>query len=343
MKIEEPLVSIITPTYNHERYIRSCIESVLSQTHSNFEQIIIDDASTDGTAEIISQYVEKDRRIKFIQHNTNYGIYKLADIYNKFLNFSKGEFIAILEGDDLWPPDKLEKQLKLFSNSKVVVTWGAGKIIDKDGNELGTFPKAWEKWPDDVICNRPPGKALKILLHNFFLLPSSSLMFRRQQLQEIGGFWQPDGYFAVDYPTCIKMSLKGEFLYSKEILGYWRNHQDQVTSTLAHASTTIVSDEFLKLIPEHQKKELGIDKINKYLTVYSWWIKGRRLMASGQMRKARWYFTKTLIAGQGLLSLKAGVILVISFLMPSLLQYKLKTPLNSITLLKKIIRSKLSE
>src|SRR6267378_4285585 len=91
-----PLVSIITATFNHEPFIASCIESVLGQSYSNWEQIIIDDGSTDKTADVIRGY--SDRRIRFI-HQANHGIEALALTYNHALSQAKGEIIAILEGD----------------------------------------------------------------------------------------------------------------------------------------------------------------------------------------------------------------------------------------------------
>src|SRR5437667_7605704 len=99
-----PLVSVITPAYNHRRFIGPCIESLLGQTYTNWEQIIIDDGSTDDTAEVVRSY--SDPRIRYF-HQENQGIDALAQTYNRALNLSRGELIAVLEGDDLWPEDKL--------------------------------------------------------------------------------------------------------------------------------------------------------------------------------------------------------------------------------------------
>ncbi|MFX0132367.1 MAG: glycosyltransferase family 2 protein [Candidatus Hodarchaeota archaeon] len=331
------LVSIITLAYNHDKFIKKCIESVLAQTYTSWEQIIIDDGSTDRTAEIIEQYANRDKRIKFIRHEENLGIFKLGEIYNEALNVSKGEFIAILEGDDLWPKYKLDKQLKLFSNKKIVLTWGKGKIIDKNGNIIGTLPQAWKKWPDNIVRNKPVGNALKILLRHFYTSPAVTLMFNHQSLLDIGGFWQPKGYFAIDYPTCLKISLKGEFSYSKEILGYWRTHHEQVTSTLAHMSQIIVTDIFWNSLSSEEKKKLDNNKAERILKAWSCWIKGRRLMALGEKKQARKMFVKSFFLRQGWTSMKAGIALLFSFIAPLLLQYKFSTPLTFFSLFKKLI------
>ncbi len=104
-----PLVSIITPTYNHEKFIGTCIESVLKQTYQNWEMIIIDDGSTDKTGVVVAKY--DDDRIKYVKQE-NLGIWKLSETYNKALDMSMGDLVAILEGDDAWPNFKLEEQVK---------------------------------------------------------------------------------------------------------------------------------------------------------------------------------------------------------------------------------------
>jgi len=118
-----PMVSIITPTYNHERFIAQCIESVLAQSYPYWEQIIIDDGSTDRTSEIVARY--RDDRITYTRQE-NRGIWQLSRIYNDALMRSKGQYIAILEGDDFWPPHKLERQMKAFEESNADISWGRG-------------------------------------------------------------------------------------------------------------------------------------------------------------------------------------------------------------------------
>src|SRR5690242_3290688 len=97
-----PPISIITPTYNHERFVERCIKSVLEQGYTNWEQVVIDDGSRDSTANIVSQI--RDGRIR-LERQANQGPFELAKTYNRALSLAKGELIAILEGDDFWPPN----------------------------------------------------------------------------------------------------------------------------------------------------------------------------------------------------------------------------------------------
>ena len=112
----DPLVSIITPTYNHEAFIGACIESVLTQTVGDWEMIIVDDGSTDSTATIAKAFAKKDDRVRVFSRE-NVGIFKLAETYNFGLEKASGKIVAVLEGDDVWEPRKLELQIAAFDTS----------------------------------------------------------------------------------------------------------------------------------------------------------------------------------------------------------------------------------
>ena len=111
------LVSVIMPTYNHARYIGEAIESVLNQTYKNFELIIIDNYSTDNTAEIVASY--NDKRIKYLKFR-NHGI--IAASRNHGIKNSNGKYIAFLDSDDIWLPQKLELQIELMESNKDIFT-----------------------------------------------------------------------------------------------------------------------------------------------------------------------------------------------------------------------------
>ncbi|HFJ9507878.1 glycosyltransferase family 2 protein [Bacillus cereus group sp. MYBK245-2] len=118
MNVENILVSVVVPTYNRETLIKNTIDSVLNQTHENFELIIVDDASTDNTVEIIKGY--EDSRIKFIKLDKNSQGTKPRNIG---IQESQGQYIALLDSDDEWLPTKLERQLKFlqqFNDEKMV-------------------------------------------------------------------------------------------------------------------------------------------------------------------------------------------------------------------------------
>ena len=148
------LVSVIVPTYNIEQYIAETIKSVLAQTYSHFELLIIDDESTDRSLEICRQF--KDPRIKIISQK-NRG---LAGARNTGIRNSQGAYIALLDGDDLWLPEKLTNHIQhLESNPDVGVSFSRSEFIDAQGNSLGIYqmPKLKDITPDHLLCRNPIG------------------------------------------------------------------------------------------------------------------------------------------------------------------------------------------
>jgi teichuronic acid biosynthesis glycosyltransferase TuaG len=127
------LVSIITPTYNAEKFIRATIESVQNQTYQNWEMILVDDASTDETVKIISDFAEKDSRIKLFKFEKNSGN---GFARNIALEKAVGKYIAYLDADDLWFPNKLEKQIEFLEENNLHFTFSFYDCIDEEGNSL---------------------------------------------------------------------------------------------------------------------------------------------------------------------------------------------------------------
>lgn len=125
-----PLVSIIMPCYNAERYIAQSIESVLAQTYQNWELLITDDGSTDKSVEIISKYCTKDDRINVLVPDEHQGIAKAR---NMSISRAKGRFVAFLDNDDLWKPEKLEKQIKFMLEKEIGFSYTSYELVDQDG------------------------------------------------------------------------------------------------------------------------------------------------------------------------------------------------------------------
>lgn len=159
-----PLVSVITPTYNHERFIGPCIDSLLRQTYPAWEQIILDDGSTDKTGEIVAAY--RDPRVRY-ERQENRGPFELARTYNRALALAQGELIAILEGDDLWPPDKLAALVPVFQDEAVVLAHGERVEIDTKGRRQRRKTRTArlrERLSDSILCNTPVHSATRYML-----------------------------------------------------------------------------------------------------------------------------------------------------------------------------------
>lgn len=127
------LVSILIPTYNTEKFIRLTIESAQNQTYTNWEMILVDDASTDNTVAIIEEFVKKDSRIKLFKLPENRGN---GFARNAALEKATGKYIAYLDADDLWFPSKLEKQIHFLKANNLHFTFSFYDSIDEEGNDL---------------------------------------------------------------------------------------------------------------------------------------------------------------------------------------------------------------
>lgn len=229
MPPENP-VSIITPTFNHEGFIGACIESVQSQTYPHWEMIIVDDGSTDNTAAIAQKYAAVDNRIRvFVQENV--GILRLAETYNFGLSNALGEWIAVLEGDDLWMPDKLQLQMDAVEASPdVILSWGDVTITSKTLEPIGVSRSTLANRDERSFDNRPVGSLLnKLYLEN--IVSATTLLIKRNELDAIGGFQHCEGLPLIDYPTILALAVRGPFAYVGETLAQWRWHPDQVTKS----------------------------------------------------------------------------------------------------------------
>ena len=130
--MKKGLVSIITPCYNGEKFISETIESVLNQTYSDWEMIIIDDGSKDSSASIIEVYSNKDKRIKLLRQS-NAGS---ASARNNGIRHANGQYIALLDADDLWSPLFLKKQIDFMTEKKAVCVYSSYSCIDENSQEI---------------------------------------------------------------------------------------------------------------------------------------------------------------------------------------------------------------
>ena len=136
------LVSVIMPTYNCAKFIGETIESIQAQTYSNWEICIVDDCSTDDTKTIVEKYMEKDPRVRYYCLDKNSGA---AVARTKSMELAEGEYMAFCDSDDLWLPEKLEKQLAFMRNNDYAFTCTAYDQIDEEGNDLNRSFKVVKK------------------------------------------------------------------------------------------------------------------------------------------------------------------------------------------------------
>ncbi len=126
-------VSVITPCHNQARFIGAAIESVQAQTYKGWEMLIVDDGSSDDSVKVIEKYVKKDRQLKFFQNKKSQGP---ARSRNKAIKAAKGRYIAFLDGDDIWYPNKLKTQLDFMKQKNAAFTYHWCDVISEDGKVI---------------------------------------------------------------------------------------------------------------------------------------------------------------------------------------------------------------
>ena len=199
------LVSIITPSWNCDRFIKETIQSILTQTYTNLELLFQDDCSTDETRDVVLEYAQVDSRIKYECNAQNSGA---AITRNNALKRAKGKWIAFLDSDDLWLPNKLEEQLKFMVNNNYAFSYHDYIEIDENSQELGVYVSGKNQvnkfdmyaccWPGclsvmynvekigliqirDVKKNNDSAMWLRIIRYtNCYLLPKQLGLYRRR-------------------------------------------------------------------------------------------------------------------------------------------------------------------
>ncbi|MCE1199418.1 MAG: glycosyltransferase [Marinilabiliales bacterium] len=294
-----PLVSILSPTYNHERYLKDCIESVLSQDYQYWEMILINDGSTDGTANIANSYCNQDPRIRLITQD-NVGIFRLSETYNKGLHLAEGKYIAILEGDDCWNPDKLSKQVAaLEQNPEAILCWSMANCVNSDRSEV--YYTAPDLGASDSIYypNDPIGKIFNIFLFRN-CIPALTILVKRESVLEVGGFQQVFNLPLVDLPTLYELALKGSFVFLPEVLGDWRNYANQVTKTYP----AVMTEGFYRLAGHYLRRtevanlvEITWEQLDQYYShrmVIAYARSGRYRLIRKEFKEARGDYRKAI-------------------------------------------------
>jgi glycosyltransferase involved in cell wall biosynthesis len=211
--IQKSRITVLMPVYNGEKYLREAIDSILNQTFTDFEFLIVDDGSTDNSVEIINSY--QNSRINLVKNDKNEG---LVYTLNRGLSLAKGEYIARMDCDDISLPERLKKQIDfLDSNSEIAVVGTWIKVI----NEKEEPQTTWQY----------PLKPLEIQWNLYFYCPLAhpSVMFRKRIILSNGSY-SPEMTHAEDYELWWRLSKKYLLANLPDILLIYRQHQSSITN-----------------------------------------------------------------------------------------------------------------
>lgn len=232
-----PKISVITTVFNCEKYIGKSVLSILNQTFKDFEFIIINDGSTDGTSDILRELAKKDKRIILKELDDNYERVKSL---NAALDVASGEYIAIQDADDISMPERLEKQIDLLDKNPDIVLTGSNVEIINENDEVISSPK------------RPSyNHEIQFSLIFRCTLANPSLMYRKNILDENNFKYEEDYLHAEDFRLITRMCQKGKIFNLEEPLVKYRKHDQNNSKVnfdfLNNGSILIVKENLEKL------------------------------------------------------------------------------------------------
>ena len=248
----KPLVSVVIPSYNRAQYIAETIESVLAQTYNNIEVVVIDDGSKDNTREVVEPY---SPRVRYVwQENSERGASR-----NHGLRLSKGEFLAFLDSDDLWLPNKLEEELRIFGEMpNVGVVYSDADLVDSEGRFLKT-----------IMRNGYSGAVTDKLLRDNFVTLSAHLI-RRSLAVQVGGFREERELSgSEDWEFWIRLSCVTEFAYLRKVTTKIRTHPANTMSDAGAMSRSMGNA--LKVVKEQDylsaRQKAGLHKMRAKISL----------------------------------------------------------------------------
>ena len=210
--MSEKLVSIITPTYNCAKFIARTLDSVQAQTYQNWEMIIVDDRSQDNTKEIVEEYMKNDSRIKYHLLDVNSGA---AVARTEAMKLANGSYMAFLDSDDIWMPDKLERQIKWMNDNGYNFSCTAYEQIDEDENMLNRVIKTIKKTDyNRLLLDCPVG--------------NSTVVY---DIEKMGKFEVPNIRKRNDDALWLQMLKKEEYIWGMpDVLMKYRIRKNSISS-----------------------------------------------------------------------------------------------------------------
>ena len=278
---QKPTISIVMPVYNARRYVARAVESILTQTVTDFEFIIIDDGSTDGSTTILRKYAGRDSRIRLVSRpNTG-----LVLALNEGLRLAGGKFIARMDADDISLPERFARQLAAFrANGRLVAVGGSFTCIDAAGRRLIRFPQP----TDDSTIQQ-------LLIHGHCPLSHPTVMMRRGVVLSVGGY-DPHHATAEDLDLWLRLAEVGELGNVPEVVLEYRLHaasQSEAAGESQRAAARRACEAAWKrrgiedgvFEPEHHWRPLpGRASQHRYALQYGWWA-----FKSGERHTALYY------------------------------------------------------
>lgn len=258
--MKTPKVSVIMPAYNAESFIGDAINSVVNQTYSNWELIVVDDGSTDNTVEKMKSWLEKESRIQYFYQANG----KQGKARNLGISKAKGYYLAFLDADDLWLPEKLEIQIKEIQENNVDLVFSDSYRFQNQ--EVNDVSKRMNVKSDFYSGT----KALQLFLEAN-RIPILTVLVKKEIVESVGCFSESiDIQNVEDYHLWLKLLISNaEFYSSNKVLAKYRLHNSSVTAKDSWATNKLL-DVYIDLLQlnSQYKKEIKQELKSKFKIIY---------------------------------------------------------------------------
>ncbi|MDA0350949.1 MAG: glycosyltransferase [Chloroflexi bacterium] len=232
-----PLVTVAIATRNRAALLAIALESAINQTFTDIEILVLDDASTDGTSELVARYT--DPRIRYVRHDPNIG---MAANWNYGYVHGRGEYVAVLHDDDYWLPTFLERAVAEFRiDPTAALVFAPYATVDEQGAVVGDAPRELT----EVGVLDPPPIVLEQLVRTTWI-GWPSIMIRRECMLEIGGFRETFPYHK-DWAVWLQLAARWPVRWIPEQLGVYRVHGGQFSEEFRDTGTSLAEDRYQML------------------------------------------------------------------------------------------------
>ena len=283
MAAHSPSLSIYMPAYNVAAFVRKAVQSILDQTHRDFELIIVNDGSKDSTLEILTQMAAQDGRIRLV-NQPNGGVSAAS---NRAIQMARSEYIARVDADDVADPQRMEKQLKYMREHPDCVALGSAMMLIDEGG-LPLYPMAHIEYGHHNIDAS--------LMNGGWPIAQPACMYRKNAVLAAGGY-RSDLSLHEDHDLFLKLAEHGRLENLPEVLQYYRQHSTSLMAQESASSHSIVMPEILRQarrrrgLPEELPAEAVIAPVPALERVRRWaW----RSLKAGHVQTARKYALATL-------------------------------------------------
>ncbi len=269
-----PKISIIIPNYNHAKFLQQRLDSVFNQTYTNFEVILLDDASIDGSQELLYSYSKYPKVSHIVVNKENSG--SPFKQWQKGIELAKGDYIWIAESDDYCELNFLEQLLDLFDDRRTVMAYCASNIINSQGDNLGRHTWADgldnKRWTQSFF-NKGKNEIKQYMRYRNTITNASAVVFKKTAIK--GVQYPVHMKFCGDWYIWIEILKKGHIVYTHQTLNYFRRHSDSTKTVKTFHLEKQRINEYLEIFLANSSFFSRFFNRNRYLWVLNEWA-GKR-------------------------------------------------------------------